>query len=120
MVNNAALGTNNGYYNTGLEQNTAYFIPVFFDLGYTGSKSITIKRYPNTNGASNPSLREFDSIPNAQSIDYWSMNNSEGEPRTLTIAGRYIACSVLKSGADDFFIYDNTMDRYVFKGKNVT
>ena len=56
------------------------------------------------------------------STDYWG-NSAPADYtpriRTETLPVRYIAISIHKSTAADMYMYDNTNQRYVFKGDNV-
>ena len=50
-------------------------------------------------------------------IDYWGYN--KWSIRTISSPGQFIAASIYKPLAARYYIYDNTNQRYVFKGKNV-
>lgn len=98
-------------------ENSDWFIAGPFDTGNSNSKSYTCSRYNGT-GSENW-LRIFDNI-NSTSYDYWTLGATSTTPRTFSTAGRYILVGVYKPNAADSYIYDNTNQRYVFKGNNVT
>ena len=55
----------------------------------------------------------------ASSIDWGPLVSST--PITWNnISGRYMTATVYKPNIDNFFIYNNTDQCYVYKGKNVT
>ena len=118
----------NAYYESGNKAvgiyatDSRFFITVAFDTGSSASKSYTMPQYKKTQyGLSvDAYCRWFDDLDSV-SNDYWGITTSgSGTSRTFRSAGRYIVACVLKEEADNFYIYDNTNERYVCKGKNVT
>ena len=98
-----------------------YFLAGIFDTGTTSRKSYTISYTKNTvDNAAN--IRFYNDIT-ANSVDYWGVGTGQHNlpsTRTFTSAGRYIVTTIYKELAADMYLYDNTNQRYVFKGKNVT
>ena len=90
-----------------------FFITGWFDTESSGSKSYDLS-------ASNCDewiyIRWFSDLGTTP-VDYWGYNKWSG--RTVSTPGRFIAASIYKPFAADYYIYDNTNQRYVFKGKNV-
>ena len=119
LIDNALMsGSNNRWYWRTMPT-TAYFITGWFDTGSNDTKSYTFP-YQTNNGDSDGYYRmRFFNNPADLSVDYWGVNGSVGSNRTFSSAGRYIVTTVYKEQAADFFIYDNTNQRYVCKGKNV-
>lgn len=123
LIDNASYGSGNNAYNSYTSVND-YFITGWFDTGDSSSKSYT---YPYMRIVNNTpcNIRLFND-KTATSYDYWGAGTVHEDylenhtTRTITSGGRYIACSVYKPTAADFYIYDNTNQRYICKGKNVT
>ena len=92
-----------------------YFITGFYDTGSETSKNYTV---PMLTHDGNVCMRMFND-KTAACIDYFNIARAE-ETRTFDASGRYIMVSVYKPRAADFYIYDNTNQRYVVKGSNVT
>lgn len=120
LFDNAYYRTGNGKINSFLTDNR-FFITVAFDTGSTASKSYTMSQF-NRNAYSiefDAYSRWFDDLQGT-SKDYWGMTTaSSNTSRNLTSYGRYIVACVLKAEAGGFYIYDNTNQRFICKGKNV-
>ena len=118
----------NAYYKSGnakidsYQTDNRFFLTVAFDTGSTSKKSYTMAQLNRTSYGINfdAYCRWFDDLEGT-SKDYWGITTMTSNPnRTISSYGRYIVAVVFKQIADDFYIYDNTNQRYVFKGKNVT
>jgi hypothetical protein len=119
LIDNAILSGSNNKWNQRVEPSDAYFVTGWFDTGATGKKSYTFPYQPaNGDGDGYYRLRLYDD-PTELSVDYWGVNGTVGQLRTFTSLGRYIIVTVYKATAADFYIYNNTNNRYVCKGKNV-
>lgn len=111
LVDNAIYDRNGLVFDTIAAEGYCLIGP--FDTGSAESKSFTCKQVPSS-GA----FRIFNNL-SSNSYDYWYVSGNENTPRTLTTSGRYVVYPIKKSEADDAYMYDNTNQRYVFKGKNV-
>ena len=104
---------------TDTSADSGYFLTTVYDTGDTGSKSYTASIFGNA-----PlycSARYFNDLTGT-SVDYWtfiSTGSQSSATRTYNSVGRYIVATVYKPIASQFYIYDNTNGRYVFKGSAV-
>lgn len=115
ILDNFTYGTLNYKYNENLIADNAFCILGMFDTGYETKKSYSIvAQQPHGNYMR---LRMFND-KSAASVD-WGVFTSTNVV-TWNLSGRYIAVSVYKPILDDFYIYNNTDQYYVYKGKNVT
>ena len=116
----------NGYYTGGnkkIDVVTAsddFFITGIFDTGNSSSKVYEITRWRTS---TNAQMRFFNDIT-ATSVDYWTIMRTDvtaGRPNVyeFTSAGRYVAISVAKYCAADFYFKIKNGD-YIIKGNNVT
>ena len=120
LVDNAYYTNTNGRFHVATE-NSDYFVAGMFDTGTTSNKSLT---WSYTLKPENDwtYLRVFTS-KFSYSADYWGTATYASNipmTRTETISARYIAISLYKPIAADMYMYDNTNQRYVFKGSNVS
>lgn len=115
LINNAYYPNNNGAIDA-VVSNNDFFIAGPFDTGSTSNKSLTMTR---TLASFNVDFRLFNDL-NDTSYDYWSINSTfVPSIRTLTSGGRYVLYSINKSVAADMYMYDNTNQRYIFKGSSI-
>ena len=116
LIDNARLMQYNGTINERIATDADYFVTGWFDTGSTASKSYTITNI-YAPGGGYVYMRPYND-KDGTSVDYWDIGRS-GATRTVTTAGRFIVTTVYKATAANFYIYDNTNNRYVCKGKNV-
>lgn len=91
-----------------------YFLAGPFVTGVTsGRHSYTLKApaapAENTLGL----LRAFDDLKES-CVNYWALWD-----RTFNSNGKYFIVSISKADAADQYLYDNTAERYIYKGKNI-
>lgn len=98
----------------GTVENADCYLAGPFDTGSESSKSYTIGGMDSGAESRAMCVRYFNDLE-ATSVENWIIKN-----RTMNSPGRYIIFSIYKPVEDDTFMYDNTNQRYVFKGKNVT
>lgn len=91
-----------------------YFIAGWFDTGSTSSKDY---RFVQDANGDYMAARWFNDI-SARSVDYWRPN--KGSEKVFSSAGRFIAVTIYKPTAANYFLFDSTNNRYVISGKNVT
>ena len=103
------------YVNDGIVSNSDYFITGFYDTGSESEKSYSISCTPNDAYAL---VRIYNDKTGVDVV--YKYINQNYEIRTFTATGRYIMSTVYKPNAANFYIYDNTNQRYVVKGANVT
>ena len=122
LINNAWYINANGRVDE-FRADDNFFITGIFDSNSSTQKQYTYYRYPRAPYISSgfPSMRLFNDLSQT-SVDYWPAGTNEGSPapRTVQSAGRYILFTVRKDCAGDVYLYDDTNQRYIFKGKNVT
>lgn len=92
-----------------------YFLTGFYDTESEEPKSYTI---PVLVHDAHVCVRLFNN-KTAASIDFFNISTAY-DTRTYTGSGRYIMATVYKPYAANFYIYDNTNQRYIVKGSNVT
>lgn len=112
LVNGAKFGGRDGAIDDVIED-SSYCIVGWFDSGSTGSKSYTLFSPDSTGG-----IIRFFNDKTASSVDFWSF--SANAARTVTASGRYIAFHVKKSLAGNYYVYDNTNNKFIAKGNLVT
>ena len=93
-----------------------YFLTGWYDTETTGNKSYTLGKV-GVNGIQYPYARWFND-KTGNLVDYWSPDLLSD--RTFSTPGQFVVATVYKPTAADYFLRDNTNQRYVFKGKNVT
>jgi hypothetical protein len=119
LFDNAVLiGTNNKI-NDRVEPQEGYFVSGWFDTGSVTSKSYTHPSVPQPDGLADTIRMRFYNDKEASSVDYWGMTSAT-PTRTFTSAGQYVVVTLKKDTAADFYLYDNTNQKYVCKGANVT
>lgn len=107
--------------NEEITSNDDFFLTGFYDTGSDAEKSYSITcnpLYPYNNETPYYSTIRFFSEKTGVSHSYHVSQTYA--VRTFTTSGRYIMCSVYKPNAANFYIFDNTNNRYVVKGSNVT
>lgn len=120
LIDNAYLPNRNGTI-ADLVADNRFFITGFFDTGSTSSKSYTYwQLHKPDDMSSHWAMRFFNDIEQ-RSVDYWGVSTAQSAfARTISSAGQFIAFSILKSEAANVYMFDNTNNRYLFKGLNVT
>ena len=116
LIDNARYDTKNGTINYYI-YDESYFIAGIIDSGSESSKNYTISRTYKDTGVS--AIRLYNDINNS-SVDYWGLaatSISNLTPRTFDSVGRYLAVGVYKPRANEFFILDNTNQKYLCQGK---
>ena len=93
-----------------------YFLTGFYDTGSESPKSLTVSCLTHEGHVC---ARIFND-KTASSVDYWNIATGSDARTYTTLGGRYIMATVYKPRAADFYIYDNTNQRYIVKGSNVT
>lgn len=116
-INNVYYNNTNDKTDGDTKQNTEYFVAGPFDTGSTGQKTYTIKTV-TAPGTVQAFLRVFNDLT-ANSTDCFGLSR-EDATRTLSIWGRYLFVTVEKAKANEFFIHDDTNNRYICKGRSVT
>ena len=104
---------------TGTTSDDRYFLTTIYDTGDTGSKSYTASLFGNAPLMC--SARYFNDLTSI-SADYWTFIGTaaqSSDTRTYNSVGRYIVATIYKPIANQFFIYDNTNNRYIVKGNAV-
>jgi len=104
----------------GVSSSDDFFITAIYDTGDNSKKDYDITRWRTNTTAL---IRFFNDL-SANSVDYWSVMRTDvtaGVPNIYNFqsAGRYVAISVAKYCAADFYFkYHN--GEYICKGSNVT
>lgn len=114
LINNARYLGSDGKFDS-YTYDPDFFLAGWFDTGSSNSKSYTYNALFTDISAC---FRIFND-KSASSYDWWGINKWD-DPRTMRTAGRYIVIPIRKAIADRSYMYDNTNQRYLFKGKNVT
>lgn len=117
LINNAHYNNSNGLIDAGVIDDPDFAILGPFDTVNSNKKTCTIKSAPAPTGMNYAFLRVYNDLA-AKSGSCYSVTVA-GESRTVAITGRFLVVSVKKSEAANFFIHDDTNDRYVCKGSNV-
>lgn len=121
LVDNCQYRQGNHKWNESTLEDESFFLTGWYDTGSEGEKSYTAKtQYKKTDVGQ---FVRFFNDQDADSVDYWSITAGDSYPdgtRTFTSEGRYIIAPIYKEWAADSYIYDNTNNRYVFKGSNIT
>ena len=124
MTNNAFLLGGSGYRsNENLGSNNDYFVTEYFDTGDANEKSYTFTYIPKPSADKDAYARWYNALTqNDGSNAYWGIttDNSSATTRTVSAVGRYVIFSMHKEFAPYAYCYDNTNQRYVFKGSKVT
>ena len=107
LIDNAKYNSGNGKYNERLTIDSNYFITAWFD-----TETSDQKKYDLFTISGNPMYIRFYNDINATSVDYWSNG-------IFVTYGRFVASTVFKPKAEDFYLYCTTQQRYIIKGKNV-
>lgn len=116
LVDNAMFSAANGKWDNYTETEL-YFLTGWYDTETNGAqKDYTFGPAGETNVSANMTARWFND-KDATSVDYWRPFDA-GEKKIITY-GRFIIATVYKPTAADYYLYNNTDKRYVFKGKNV-
>lgn len=113
LIDNARYNSGNGKFDEYVTD-PDFFLSGWYDTGDSLTKSYT---YNGLNADIAACFRIFND-KNSTNYDWWGI--SKFSDRTLSTAGRYIVIPIRKVQADISFMYDNTNQRYIFKGKNVT
>lgn len=114
LIDNFRYSAQNGTFDGSGTIDSNYFIAGWFDTGSTSSKSY---RWVQDANADYMVARWFNDI-SARSVDYWRLN--KGSEKVFSSAGRFIAATIYKPTAANYFLFDSTNNRYVIRGKNVT
>lgn len=114
LIDNYRYSPQDGPFDSSGTVDSEYFIAGWYDSGSTGSKRY---RYAMDAHADYMTTRWFIDIT-AQSVDYWRPNKTS--EKTFSSPGQFIAATIYKATAADFYLFDVTNNRYIFKGKNVT
>lgn len=91
-----------------------YFITGWFDSGSASTKRYSLQEDLQAN---NLTVRWFNDR-SVTSVDYWRPNKSG--IKNFSSAGIFIAATVYKPTAANYYLYNRDTGKYVFKGKNVT
>ena len=120
LYDNAYYNGSNGDIKT-YQTDNRFFITFAFETSSTESKSYTMRQFIKSQHDINFNAysRWFNDIEST-SADYWGMTTESATTRTINSVGRYIVASVVKADAANFYIYDNTNQRYICKGDNVS
>lgn len=113
LIDNFRYSAQNGPFDGTGTIDIDYFITGWYDSGSTGSKQY---RYAQDANADYMTTRWFNDIT-ARSVDYWRPNKSS--EKTFSSLGQFIVATIYKATAANFYLFDVTNGRYIFKGKNV-
>ena len=115
LIDNAYLKAGTQPIDVNIGTGSDFFITGWFDTESSGSKSYDLSAsYCDADWLYIRWFSDYGTTP----IDYWGYN--KWSIRTVSTSGRFVAASVYKPFAARYYIYDNTNQRYIFKGKNAT
>lgn len=118
LMNNARYNVNNDRKTASTTHDENYVVVGPFDTGASASRSYTIKTMPMITDTIPCMLRVYNDL-SAVSLNNYTISTT-GDTRTITgLAGRYFTVTLPRMLAPNFYMYDNTNNRYVCKGSNV-